>query len=88
MVKLFLYISYFFLIFNSFEIYYDLDSCPYSFSCKGDFSSDVCLVKTKTNSPEIFDIALDSNFNNSYTCDVHNAFISDSEKTIFNQKKI
>ena len=87
MVKLSIYISYFFLIFNSFEIYYDLDSCPYSFSCKGDFSSDVCLVKTKTNSPEIFDIALDSNFNNSYTCDVHNAFISDSEKTIFNQKK-
>ena len=87
MVKLSLYILNFFLIFKSLEQYYDSNTCIHSFSCKKENMLNMCLIKLRSDSPKIFDITLNSNFNNSFTCNAHNALMSDSEKIIFYKKK-
>ena len=56
--------------------------CKYSVYCGKDSMNDVCLSKERTNSPEIFDIKLNPDFNNSFSCDVNNVLVYENEKAI------
>ena len=87
MEKNYLYIFYIFsiLIIKSKE---EDNNCIYSFHCKtSNKNNNICLEKIRTNSPSIFNIILNSNFNNSLSCDVNSAFVSETPKIIESKNK-
>ena len=77
MAKYFLY--YLFLIIKIIEGY---EICNYSFVCNNAKTNYYCLNKYKTNSPGIYDIILNSNNYNNLTCDINNALVYETEKSI------
>ena len=78
MVKLIYYIIFILLIIKSEEE----NECNHSFYCRKDQMNGICLLKERTNAQDIFNVILNSNFNNSFSCDVNNALILETEKIV------
>lgn len=57
------------------------ESCNYSFSCHNEMNENICLKKSRTESSNIYDIFINPCLNAS--CDVYDALISETEKTIY-----
>ena len=77
---------YFYYLFSQIiiiKIVKGYEICNNSFSCSNDQTGDdYCLSKFKTNSPGIYDVILNSNFNNTLSCDVNNGLLYETEITI------
>ena len=87
MAKFYLYIYYIISLLFTIKAEKAYEKCKYSFYCRKDQMNNVCLLKERTNSPEIFDVVLNSDFNNSFSCDVNNALVYETGKTIDSQPK-
>ena len=77
------YFYYLFSVIIIIKIAKGYEICNNSFSCSNDQTGDdYCLSKYKTNSPGIYDVILNSNFNNTLSCDVNNGLLYETEITI------
>lgn len=65
----------------------EYEICKYSFSCLKEQLDNFCLLKLKTNAPDIFDVILNNEFNNSLSCDVNNVLNSETVKNIYYKPK-
>ena len=65
----------------------EYEICKYSFSCLKEQLDNFCLLKLKTNAPDIFDVILNNEFNNSLSCDVNNVLNRKKEKNIYYKPK-
>lgn len=65
----------------------DNEDCELAFHCRKDLDNNICLRKESSNSLGIFHIVLNSNFNNSLSCDVNRAFESDIDINIESKSK-
>ena len=86
MVKFFLYYLFLLIIIKLVEAVDDeYEKCNFAFYCG--YSQNYCLSKIRTNSPDVFEIILDSDYNNSLTCDVNKAFVTETEINLISKSK-
>ena len=86
MVKIFLYYLFLLIIIKVVKAVDDeYEKCNFSFYCA--YGEDICLSKRRTNSPDVFEILLNSYYNNSLTCDVNKAFVSETEMDLLSGNK-
>ena len=88
MVTIILYYLFLLVItIKKIETYEEYEKCNFSFYCSSYPQKEFCLYKQKTNADDIFDIILNYDFDNSFTCDVNQAFATETETSVVSRNK-